>query len=139
MLPPNQMMPRNQIESASNTFHQRLLNISSPKAPEHQPIFEYVKGSRALEKMQEFLKPFRLPKTLKISARGCDGEADTFYDGGVITICYEYLDELWKNAPAETTSFGLAPIDALLGPLYDISARIWSCPVRHVQYSCAGA
>lgn len=117
------MMPRNQIKSASNTFHQKLLNISSPKAPEQQPIFEYVKGSRALEKMQEFLKPFRLPKTLKISARGCDGEADTFYDGGVITICYEYLDELWKNAPAETTSFGLAPIDALLGPLYDTSVH----------------
>jgi hypothetical protein len=90
-----------------------------PKNSAHQQIFEYVKEKRVLEKMQEFLSPFRLPRTLKISARGCDGEADAFYGNGVITICYEYLDELWKTVPAETTSLGLAPIDTALGPLYD--------------------
>ena len=52
---------------------------------------------------------------------GCDGEADAFYGDDAITICYEYIDELWKNMPAETTAAGIAPIDTVIGPLFDTS------------------
>ena len=50
-----------------------------PKNPAHQRIYEALKERRPLEKLQEFLAPFRLPRTLKISLAGCDGEADAFY------------------------------------------------------------
>ena len=90
-----------------------------PKNPAHQPIYERLKERRTLERLQEFLSPFRLPRTLKISLAGCDGEADAYYRDDAITICYEYIDELWKNMPAETTAAGIAPIDTVIGPLFD--------------------
>ena len=50
-----------------------------PKNPAHQRIYERLKERRVLEKLQEFVSPFRLPRTLKVSLAGCDGEADAFY------------------------------------------------------------
>jgi putative metallopeptidase DUF4344 len=92
-----------------------------PKNPAHQRIYEGLKERRPFEKLQEFLAPFRLPRTLKISLAGCDGEADAFYADDLITICYEYIDELWKNMPAETTADGVAPIDTIIGPFFNTS------------------
>jgi hypothetical protein len=97
-----------------------------PKNPAHQRIYEVLKERRVLEKLQEFLSPFRLPRTLKVSLAGCDGEADAFYGDDTITICYEYIDELWKNMPAETTADGMTPIDAVIGPLLDTALHEFS-------------
>jgi len=97
------------------------ISYEPPKNPAHQRIYEGLKERRPLEKLQEFLAPFRLPRTLKISLAGCDGEADAFYADDVITICYEYIDELWKNMPAETTADGVAPIDTIIGPFFNTS------------------
>ena len=52
---------------------------------------------------------------------GCDGEADAFYGDDEITICYEYVDVLLKNMPAQTTPGGVAPSDTVFGPLFDTS------------------
>ena len=92
-----------------------------PKNPAHQPIYKDLKDRRALEKLQEFLSPFRLPRTLKISLVGCDGEDDASYGDDAITICYEYVDKLWKNMPAKTTPAGIAPMDTVIGPFVDTS------------------
>jgi hypothetical protein len=92
-----------------------------PKNPAHQRIYERLKERKVLETLQRLLSPFRLPRTLKISLAGCDGEADAFYGDAAITICYEYIDDLWKNMPAETTPAGVAPIDTVAGPLFDTS------------------
>jgi hypothetical protein len=97
-----------------------------PKNPSHQRIYEQLKERRVLEKLQEFVSPFRLPRTLKVSLAGCDGEADAFYEDDAITICYEYIDELWKNMPAETTPGGMTPIDAVVGPLFDTALHEFS-------------
>jgi hypothetical protein len=92
-----------------------------PKNPAHQRIYKDLKENRALEKLQELLSPVQLPRTLKLSVAGCDGEADAVYGDDAITICYEYLDYLWKNMPAKTTAAGIAPIDAVIGPFVDTS------------------
>jgi hypothetical protein len=97
------------------------IRYEPPKDPEHGQIYEDLKRLRALEKLQEFLSPFRLPRTLTIMLAGCDGEADAFYGDDEITICYEYVDVLWKNMPAQTTPGGVAPIDTVFGPLFDTS------------------
>ena len=97
------------------------IRYEPPKDPEHGQIYEELKRLRGLEKLQEFLSPFRLPRTLTIMLAGCDGEADAFYGDDEITICYEYVDELWKNMPAQTTPGGVAPIDTVFGPLFDTS------------------
>jgi len=91
----------------------------APKNAAHQPIYQRLKDARFLERLQEFLRPVRLPRTLHIKTEGCDGEANAWYDGDAITICYEYIDEVWKTVPAETTAAGVTPIDALVGPVFD--------------------
>src|SRR5499426_1101297 len=90
-----------------------------PKNPAHQPIYEQLKQLRFLEKLQQFLTPFRLPRALLVKVEGCNGDANAFYEYNVITVCYEYIDQLWKTMPVETTAAGLAPIDAIVGPLFD--------------------
>ena len=92
-----------------------------PKNPVHQEIYTKLKQRGALEKLQKLLSPFRLPRTLRISLTGCDGEADAFYEDGDITICYEYVAELVKNMPQETTLSGIAPIDTVIGPMFEVS------------------
>jgi hypothetical protein len=94
-----------------------------PKNSAHRWIYEELKERHALEKLQEFLSPFLLPMTVKLSVAGCDGEADAFYDDedAAITICYEYIDDLFKNRPKKTTPAGIAPIDAVIGPFFDTS------------------
>jgi hypothetical protein len=91
----------------------------APKDPTHQAIYERLRAVRFLEQLQEFLSPFRLPRRLHMKLEGCDGDANAEYDHDVITICYEYIDEIWKTVPAETTEAGVTPIDALVGPVFD--------------------
>ena len=92
-----------------------------PKNPVHQKIYVDLKRRGAFEKLQEFLSPIRLPEKLRISLAECDGEADAFYEDAAITICYEYINELWENMPEETTPGGTAPIDTVIGPLFEVS------------------
>ena len=90
-----------------------------PTDPEHQPIYEHLKELRFLEKLQEFLSPFQLPRSLLVKVQSCDGDANAFYETDVITVCYEYIDQLWKAIPPETTPAGVTAVDALVGPLFD--------------------
>jgi len=96
------------------TFH-----YEPPKNPEHQLIYDLFKERRVLERLQEFFSPYLLPRTLEIELTGCDGEADAFYGDDVITICYEYLQDLWNNMPEKTTPSGVAPFDTVVGPFFD--------------------
>jgi hypothetical protein len=92
----------------------------APKSPEHQQVLELVKEHRTLEKIQQLLSPLRLPRRLLIKTEGCDGVSNAYYDDGAVTVCYEYLDDVWKNVPEEPTPAGVAPIDALIGPVMDV-------------------
>jgi hypothetical protein len=92
-----------------------------PKNPAHQEIYTDLKQRGALEKLQKFLSPFRLPEKLRISLAGCDGEADAFYEDGKITICYEYISELVENMPQEKRPSGIDPIDTVIGPVFEVS------------------
>src|SRR5262245_43593304 len=69
-----------------------------PKNASHRPIYERLKDRRALEKLQQLLSPFRLPKKLMVKVEGCDGEINAWYADDAITVCYEYLEWVWQNA-----------------------------------------
>jgi hypothetical protein len=75
----------------------------------------------SLEKIKAILMPFRLPRDVRIRTMGCDGEANAWYqpiDGvPTITVCYEYLDGLWKRLPMMMTNDGPTPTDALMGQM----------------------
>jgi len=92
-----------------------------PKNPAHQQIYTDLKQRGALEKLQKLLSPIRLPRTLRVSLEGCDGEADAFYEDAAITICYEFIDALIKNMPQDPLPGGIAPIDTVVGPVFEVS------------------
>ncbi|MBX9845111.1 MAG: DUF4344 domain-containing metallopeptidase [Xanthobacteraceae bacterium] len=92
----------------------------APKSPEHRAVLELVKEHRTLEKIKQLLSPLRLSRRLLIKTAGCDGVSNAWYDGKAVTVCYEYLDEVWKNVPDEAAPADVAPIDALIGPVMDV-------------------
>jgi hypothetical protein len=91
-----------------------------PKDEKLRPIYEYVKDARALEEMQPLLRPLKLPRTLVIEAKDCAGDSNAWYEDDKVTICYEFLDDIWKNAATATTLSGIAPIDTVMGPFVDV-------------------
>ena len=76
--------------------------------------------NRVLEKIQALLGPFMLPRRVLLKVEGCDGTANAYSGNDAVTVCYEYIDEIWRNVPKETTPEGVAPIDAFVGPLVDV-------------------
>ena len=91
-----------------------------PKDRVHQSIYERLKDRRVLERLQQLLSPFRLPSKLTVKVEGCDGETEAWYADDAITVCYEYLDYVWQNAFKQTQFEGVAQIDVMLGPLFDV-------------------
>jgi hypothetical protein len=55
---------------------------------------------------------------LKVS--GCDGESNAWYDGSAVTVCYEYLADILKNALEGTLPSVITQDDAILGPFMDV-------------------
>jgi hypothetical protein len=91
-----------------------------PKDPAHQQIYERLKEARALERIKELLGPFRLPRRLLLKVTSCDGVSNAWYDENVITVCYEFIADILKNAPEETVPSGVTRQDAILGPVVDV-------------------
>jgi hypothetical protein len=90
-----------------------------PKNPAHQPIYELLKQRQVLDRFKEFLSPLRLPRTLGLKTEGCDGEVNAWYEDDAIIVCYEYLDDILRNAPTETTPAGITRMDAIVGPIIE--------------------
>ena len=60
---------------------------------------------------------------MTLKTLGCDGVANAFYQRPELKICYEYLDDIRKNMPQETTEAGITPGDAVLGQLFYVVAH----------------
>ena len=91
-----------------------------PKDAAHRPIFDAVREARVLETFQQALSPFRLPRTLTARIAGCDGEVNAFYENGVITVCYEYLDYVSEVARSRRRPAWLTEKGAIMGPTLDV-------------------
>jgi hypothetical protein len=90
-----------------------------PSAANLKAVYQQIVQTRVLEKIRDLAAPLRLPRRLLIKTDSC-GEANAWYENDVVTVCYEYLDEFWKNVPDKTTPAGIAPIDTLVGPIVDL-------------------
>lgn len=91
-----------------------------PKNPAHQSIYDRLKQTRSLERIQTLLSPLRLPRPLFLKVSGCDGDSNAWYDEGFVTVCYEFLADILKNAPEQTLPGGITQEDEILGPLIDV-------------------
>ena len=98
------------------------ISYVAPPNPAHQQIYELLKERRVLERFQAYLSPLRLPTTLTLKADGCDGESNAWYEESdhTVTVCYEYLDDVLKNAPESTTPAGVTRQDAIVGPAVEV-------------------
>jgi hypothetical protein len=93
-----------------------------PKNPAFQPIYDSLKQHQALEKLQQIFSPFRLPFDMTLKTTEC-GMSNAWYQRPTLTICYEYLDDVMKNTPKETTAAGITPTDAMLGQFFYVVAH----------------
>ena len=102
--------------------HQIVIAYEKAEKPTHERLRNLLMEARVLEQVREVLSPFLLPKLLPISLESCGGEADAryLYSEARIKVCYEYVDDIWKDVPTETTTGGVTPIDAIVGPLADV-------------------
>jgi hypothetical protein len=91
-----------------------------PKNPAHEPVSRLLKERQVLEKFKEFLSPLRLPRALRLKLEGCDGESNAWYEDDAITVCYEYMDDILRNAPQQTTPAGVTRVDAIIGPTLEV-------------------
>jgi Putative metallopeptidase len=64
-----------------------------------------------------------LPADLMLRTMGCDGISNAWYQRPTLTICYEYLEDIRKTAPKETTPAGITPTDAIIGQLFFVVAH----------------
>ena len=93
-----------------------------PTKPENQPLYDMLKQHRALEKVQELFSPVRLPTELTVKSTEC-GMSNAWYQRPTLTICYEYLDDIRKTMPKETTPAGITPADAVVGQFFYVVAH----------------
>jgi hypothetical protein len=91
-----------------------------PKNAAHQAVFRLLKERRVLEKFKGLLSALRLPRALLLKVEGCDGESNAWYGDDAVTVCYEYLEDILRNAPAETTPAGVTRSDAIVGPTLEV-------------------
>jgi Putative metallopeptidase len=94
------------------------IEYEPPKNPAHQPLYEMLKERRVLEKLQEIFSPFQLPIELTFKTVGCDGVSNAWYSRPTVSICYEYLAEIQRDMPKETTPAGVTPADSVLGQFF---------------------
>jgi len=93
-----------------------------PANPAHQHIYEVLKQRRVLERFKAYLSPLRLPQALLLKTEGCDGVANAYYEASehTVTVCYEYIDEILRNAPDVTTVAGVTSEAAIVGPTVEV-------------------
>jgi hypothetical protein len=90
-----------------------------PTNPAHRPLYDLLKANQALERVRELLTPVRWPRPLRLELKGCDGESNAWYADAVVTVCYEYLDDMWRAANSAKRPPTIAREDAFIGPLVD--------------------
>lgn len=88
-----------------------------PQNPDLKAIYAQLHERHAFEKLQEIFSPVRLQADLTIKTTEC-GMSNAWYQRPIVTICYEYLADILKNLPKDTTSAGVTPTDAMMGQFY---------------------
>jgi hypothetical protein len=96
-----------------------------PEDKTHQPIYRTLRDGRALERIRDRLADWRLPRTITIRTKGCDGEISAWYDPShtTVTICYEYIayiQDLAHTIGPAAAAEGVTPENFVVGPLLDV-------------------
>ncbi len=123
LLPCSWLCPASPAGAADAKPDQVRVRYGKPVNPAYSTLYEEVKARRVLEKLQEIFSPFRLAAELTIETTDCEGRSNAWYHRPTITLCYEYLDDIRKSVPKETTPAGITPADALVGQFFYVVAH----------------
>ena len=93
-----------------------------PHNPQLEVVYTQLKQGQALEKIQQLFSPFRLPIDLTVKTVEC-GKPNAWYERPTVTLCYEYLDEIWRGAPKQPGPAGITPVDAVVGQFFYVVAH----------------
>jgi hypothetical protein len=91
-----------------------------PTNPVHGPIRDLLRSNQALERVRDVLSAVRWPRTLRLELKGCDGEANAWYADAVVTVCYEYLEDMWRSANSSRRPATISREEAFIGPMVDV-------------------
>ncbi|HXZ94235.1 MAG TPA: DUF4344 domain-containing metallopeptidase, partial [Burkholderiales bacterium] len=93
-----------------------------PTNPKHEAVYKMLKEHQVLENMQMLLSPFRLRFSVLVRTKDCNGQVNAWYDDEthMVTVCYEYVQDIVDHAPRETTPEGVTREDAILGPVHEV-------------------
>ena len=97
-----------------------VVQYVEPTDPAHKALYEVAKDNQVLERVRELLVPIRWPRTLQLVLKGCDGESNAFYENAVVTVCYEFLDDIWRAANSPRRPPAILREDAVAGPVLDV-------------------
>jgi len=115
--------PAAQGGNAVAIFEQRpnrvRIEYVPPKDPKHQKLYDKLREHHALERLQDLFSPFRLPLDVTIRTIGCDGVSNAWYQRQglkpIISLCYEYVQEIMDKTPMSSLPVGLTPPDVMMG------------------------
>jgi hypothetical protein len=112
--------------SAQHPPNRIKIEYIPPEKTEHQPVYEMMKNRKVLEKVQELFSPFRLPLDLAVKTKTC-GMVNAWYQrqnrDAAVTLCYEYIADIFKKVPDSVTPAGITPVDALVGQFFYVTAH----------------
>lgn len=92
-----------------------------PRNTKYQVMHDLLKQQQVLEKFREYLSPIRLRQTLTLKFDEC-GTSNAWYEASdhTVTVCYEYVADVFRSAPRGTTPEGVTRIDAIVGPVTEV-------------------
>jgi hypothetical protein len=110
-------------QAATPTMKSEMIRIEyePPKDPALQVPYKMVQERGALEMMQKVFNALRLPEPVLIRTKEC-GVSNAWYERvnkqPTVSICYEYLVEIWNAMPKEANAAGVTATDAVIGQLF---------------------
>jgi putative metallopeptidase DUF4344 len=93
-----------------------------PQTSRLDHVYTHIRSGQGLEKIQQLFNPFRLPAELTVKTVEC-GKPNAWYQRPTVTICYEYMDEIWRSAPQGVGPGGVTPVDAVVGQFFYVVAH----------------
>jgi hypothetical protein len=97
-----------------------VISYVEPASRSFLPLLDLLREKRALERIRDVLLPIQWSRPLTIETKECDGDANAWYGKGKITVCYEYLAEMWSRASSPKRPKSVALEDAFVGPAMDV-------------------
>jgi hypothetical protein len=107
-----------QTEVRARTDQVRVV-FDEPAEAKHIAIRDAMQERGIADVLRAVLTPFRLPRELTIEIKSCEGRETAYYDNGVATFCYEYVELIERHSPKTATPWGVARSDAIVGAIVD--------------------